>query len=104
MAVALEVMTPEQVAAYLQVNTATVYRYIRDRKLEASRLGRRYRITREAVDRFLRASSNAPEVREALFRRVSQIAERNRGIPYEQVERDVAEAVGWARGKKPLDA
>ena len=104
MVVALEVMTPEQVAAYLQVNTATVYRYIRDRKLEASRLGRRYRITREAVERFLRAHSNAPEVREALFRRVSRIAERNRGVTYEQVERDVAEAVDWARGKKPLDA
>ena len=103
MALALELMTPEQVAAYLQVNTATVYRYIRDRRLEASRLGRRYRITREAVDRFLRANSNAPEVREALFDRVSRIAERNRDIPYEQVERDVAEAVDWARGKKSLD-
>jgi len=91
MVVALEVMTPEQVAAYLQVNTATVYRYIRDRKLEASRLGRRYRITREAVDRFLRASSNAPEVREALFRRVSRIAERNPRVTGGEVMRVLEE-------------
>lgn len=86
-----EVMTPEQVAEFLQVNPATVYRYIRQHRLEASRLGRHYRITRQAVDRFLRANSNASEVRAALFDRVARIAERNRGVKDEDVMRVLEE-------------
>jgi excisionase family DNA binding protein len=46
-------MTPDQAAAYLQVNRETVYRYIRDGKLIASRLGRGYRIPRRALDSLL---------------------------------------------------
>lgn len=34
-----EILTPEQVAAYLQIDRETVYRYIRDGKLVASKLG-----------------------------------------------------------------
>lgn len=41
-----EIMTPEQVAEYLQLNKDTVYRYIREGKLIASRLGRSYRVTK----------------------------------------------------------
>jgi excisionase family DNA binding protein len=86
-----EVMTPEQVAEFLQINPATVYRYIRLHRLEASRLGRHYRITREAVDRFLRANSNSSEVRAALFKRVARIAERNPGVKDEEVMRVLEE-------------
>ncbi|MBI4333591.1 MAG: helix-turn-helix domain-containing protein [Chloroflexi bacterium] len=45
-----EVMTPEQVADYLQLDKDTVYRYIREGKLIASRLGRNYRIPKENED------------------------------------------------------
>jgi excisionase family DNA binding protein len=45
-----EIMTPEQAADYLQVNRETVYRYIRDGRLAASRLGRAYRIPRKSLD------------------------------------------------------
>jgi excisionase family DNA binding protein len=86
-----EVMTPEQVADFLQINPATVYRYIRQHRLEASRLGRHYRITREAVDRFLRANSNALDVRSALFERVARIAQRNPGVRDEDVMRVLEE-------------
>ena len=86
-----EVMTPEQVAEFLQINPATVYRYIRQHRLEASRLGRHYRITRQAVDRFLRANSNASEVRAALFDRVGRIAEHNPGVKDEDVMRVLEE-------------
>ena len=48
-----EVMTPEQAAEYLQVNRETVYRYIREGKLVASRLGRAYRIPRRSLDLLL---------------------------------------------------
>jgi excisionase family DNA binding protein len=88
-----EIMTPEQVADYLQLSKDTVYRYIREGKLTASRLGRNYRVPKENVDLFLLATSTSKAAREALFNRWESVAERNKGIPLEEVERDVAEAV-----------
>ncbi|MBI2907185.1 MAG: helix-turn-helix domain-containing protein [Chloroflexi bacterium] len=72
-----EIMTPEQVAGYLQLNKDTVYRLIRQRKLAATRIGRSYRIPKEDLESFLVANSTGPAVRQALFRRVLQIGERN---------------------------
>lgn len=46
-------MTPEQAADYLQVSRETVYRYIRQGKLVASRLGRSYRIPKRHLDLLL---------------------------------------------------
>jgi excisionase family DNA binding protein len=48
-----EILTPEQAAAYLQVNRDTIYRYIREGKLMASRLGRKYRIPRTSLEQLL---------------------------------------------------
>ena len=48
-----EVLTPAQASAYLQVSRATVYRYIREGKLIASRLGRVYRIPKRSLDLLL---------------------------------------------------
>lgn len=92
-----EIMTPEQVADYLQLSKDTVYRYIRGGKLTASRLGRNYRVPRENVDLFLLATSTSEAAREALFNRWESVAERNKGIPFQEVERDVAEAVAEIR-------
>lgn len=51
-----EVLTPEQAAEYLQVNRETVYRYIRQGKLAASRLGRAYRVPRHSLELLLLAT------------------------------------------------
>lgn len=51
-----EILTPEQAADYLQVNRETIYRYIRDGRLVASKLGRAYRIPRRNLDLLLWAS------------------------------------------------
>ncbi len=75
-----DVMTPEQVADYLQLDKETVYRLIRDRKLAATRIGRAYRIPREDLDTFLLANSTRPAVQEALFARLAEVAERNPGV------------------------
>ena len=72
-----EVMTPEQVAEYLQLNTDTVYRLIRGNQLAASKIGRAYRIPKEDVEAFLLSRSSRPQVREALFKRVGEIGQRN---------------------------
>lgn len=50
-----DVMTVEQVAAYLQLNKLTVYKFVRDGRIPASRVGRALRVLREDVDRFLLA-------------------------------------------------
>ena len=47
------IMTPDQAAEYLQVSRETVYRYIRQGKLLASRLGRSYRIPKRNLDLLL---------------------------------------------------
>lgn len=54
-AVPSRVMTVAQVAAYLQLNRLTVYRYVREGRIPAARIGKIYRILREDVDRFLEA-------------------------------------------------
>ncbi len=48
-----DILTPEQAAAYLQIDRETVYRYIRDGKLVASKLGRAYRIPKHSIDLLL---------------------------------------------------
>ncbi len=48
-------MTVAQVAAYLQLNRLTVYRYVREGRIPAARIGKLYRILRADVDRFLEA-------------------------------------------------
>lgn len=48
-----DVMTPKQVADYLQMHPMTIYRYINQGKLAAAKVGGRYRIKREAVEELL---------------------------------------------------
>ena len=48
-----EILTPEQAAERLQLDRETIYRYIRQGKLVASRLGRTYRIPAWSLDLLL---------------------------------------------------
>ena len=80
-----EVMTPEQVAEYLQVSTETVYRLIRRNQLAATRVGRVYRIPWRDLETYVLANSNRPAVRDALFAYVNGIAERNPGVNSDDV-------------------
>ena len=57
-----EVMTPEQAADYLQVNRETVYRYIREGKLVASRLGRAYRLPKRSLYLLLWATRTREDI------------------------------------------
>ena len=49
-------LTPEQVAAILQVHVLTIYSYIRRGKLDAVRLGRSYRIIPNDLTRFIESN------------------------------------------------
>ena len=48
-----DILTPDQAADYLQIDRETIYRYIRQGKLVASKLGRAYRIPRRSLDLLL---------------------------------------------------
>ncbi len=57
-----EIFTPEQAAAYLQVDKETIYRYIRQGKLVASKLGRTYRIPKGSIDLLLWATRTRKDI------------------------------------------
>ncbi len=57
-----EIFTPEQAAAYLQVDKETIYRYIRQGKLVASKLGRSYRIPKRSIDMLLWATRTRKDI------------------------------------------
>jgi excisionase family DNA binding protein len=62
-----DVLTPQEVAEYLQITPDTVYRYIREGKLVASKLGRHYRIPKENIELFLLVTSTAGGARLRTF-------------------------------------
>ena len=64
-----DVLTPQEVAEYLQITPDTVYRYIREGLLVASRLGRHYRIPKKNVETFLLATSTTGGARMRTFTR-----------------------------------
>lgn len=76
----MEVMTVDQVADYLQLNRLTVYRYIREGKIPASRIGKLYRVLKADVDHFLEAQ------------KVGRPASR----PHRQRQNEAARSVGPA--------
>jgi excisionase family DNA binding protein len=89
-----DVLTPQEVAEYLQLTPDTVYRYIREGKLAASKLGRQYRIPKENVQLFLQATSVAGSARMRTFSRQQamewleedQIDEETRSVGQELLE------------------
>lgn len=54
-------VTVEQAAAELNLHPKTILRYIRDGRLEAMRIGKSYRITRDRLDAFAGIAGGRPE-------------------------------------------
>lgn len=61
-----DILTVDQVAAYLQLNRLTIYRYIRQGQIRASKVGKAYRIRKEDVDLFLDSMQARPAARKPL--------------------------------------
>ncbi|PIP31496.1 hypothetical protein COX24_03280 [bacterium (Candidatus Gribaldobacteria) CG23_combo_of_CG06-09_8_20_14_all_37_87_8] len=49
-------LTPSEVAKELQLNLLTIYKYIRNKKILAVKFGRKYRIAKEDLDKFIKAN------------------------------------------------
>src|SRR5688572_26396998 len=82
-AVTSPVMTTAQAASYLQVDQSTIYRLIRDGRLNAARIGRGYRITVQRLDRLLvenRVRSDVP-IREFDEKQITEFFERDTLTP-----------------------
>lgn len=75
-----EVLTPEQAANYLQVNRETIYRYIREGKLAASKLGRTYRLPKRSLDLLLWTARTRDDIalREYTGSEIAQFIEADR--------------------------
>jgi excisionase family DNA binding protein len=59
-------LTVEQVAKTLQVHWQTVLNYIKNGRLEALQLGRGYRISQNALDKFIKENSAHREVKKII--------------------------------------
>jgi excisionase family DNA binding protein len=99
-----QVLTVDQVADYLQLNRLTVYRYIRERRIPASRIGKLYRVLKADVDRFLEVQKVGG--RTAPARRAAPPAsERVRAIrPRVASERDVYVGPLWHERAREREA
>ena len=86
MSLTKDILTPQEVAEYLQITSDTVYRYIREGKLVASKLGRQYRIPKENIELLLLVTSTVGGAQLRTFSREDiaawfredEIAERTR--------------------------
>lgn len=94
-----DVMTVDQVAAYLQLNKLTIYHFIREGTLPASKVGKAYRVRKADVDWFLDSLRTRPVARrvkkpvspkaaEALRREPVVVARRSE--PAELRDRDLS--------------
>ncbi|MBL8036029.1 MAG: TOBE domain-containing protein [Nitrospira sp.] len=71
-----DVLTAQEAARYVRLTLPTFYRYIWEGKIEAPKIGRRYRFTKTLLDRWLgKKSSGADDVsgRNKLIGRVTAI-------------------------------
>ena len=70
-----EIMTLEEVAAYLKVTPQTIYTWAQEKRIPAAKLGREWRFKRSVIDRWFDHHIDArftPIVREANQDRSSQ--------------------------------
>lgn len=54
-------LTVEEVAELMRVSKMTVYRLLHSGELPGIRVGRSFRVPREALDTFLRSSATVPQ-------------------------------------------
>jgi excisionase family DNA binding protein len=92
-----ELMTVEELAAYLRLDAQTIYRKFRRGELPGVKIGKAIRFKRDVIDGWLRAMSFRwdPEQRRALREWAQQFAEE-RGIR----EQDVLDAVRLRRTRQ----
>ena len=49
----LDLMTADEVARYLRISKASIYRLVKDKKIPVSSIGRQLRFRKDSIDRWL---------------------------------------------------
>ncbi len=57
---ASQIMTVEEVAGYLRLSTATIYKLAQGNKIPAKKIGRTWRFSRQLVDAWVREQAILP--------------------------------------------
>lgn len=60
----MDYYTPEQVAEKLQLSVRTIWKYLREGKLPASKIARGYRISDEQLNRFMKSLETGQDKQE----------------------------------------
>ncbi len=61
-----QILTVEEVAAFLRLSTATIYRMALAGEMPAKRVGRSWRFSQTLIDEWLRAQDNGRDGREPI--------------------------------------
>ena len=93
-AVTPDVMTIDDLSAYLQFSTITLYKKVQAREIPFARLGNQLRFTRTAIDRWLARQMTHPNA--ALYEEFARLQDRyhfqrwleGRGLPWETLSDD----------------
>jgi len=59
-----DVLTIDELAAYLKISKSTLYKLAQDGALPGLKVGKRWRFHKEAIDAWLKSQSPTPESRE----------------------------------------
>lgn len=93
-----DILTVETAANLLQLHPKTVLRFIRERRLRATKVGKQYRIMRSDLNAFA-GSSSANDHWDARATSVVDIADVNEAL----LQRLSAILLGATKGKEPSD-
>lgn len=52
-----DVLTIEELSAYLKISKSTLYKLVREGKIPSQKIGRHWRFRKEAIDRWLEATN-----------------------------------------------
>jgi excisionase family DNA binding protein len=98
-----EIMTPDHAADYLKVNREPIYRYIRNGRLTASRIGRSYRIRKQRVALLPAATSTRPDLHLRTYtdRQLEELLEQDQ---LDDETRAAIQSLGFDRIQISLDA
>lgn len=94
-----ELLTVESAAGELQVHPKTVLRFIREGRLKAAKVGRQYRISRDALSAFARSGEPADPQRVRTTTIVD--LEDVDAVTADRLQTTVLAAVGGRQGRSP---
>ena len=101
------VMTVDQVAEYLQLNRLTVYRYVREGRIPAAKIGKLYRVLKADVDAFLEQQKAGVSAGSSLAPKPApghRIPQRPMPKPIERSPQEIYVGPSWRERRREEDA